>query len=271
MRGYFEELPDRLRIHETDVGGFPEHLHPQAELLYLFAGETTMLVDGRPYRMRAGDLCLSFPGMLHGYQNSQDARALMLIFAPELWPDFTATLNHSRPESPLLAREQLPEDVAACMERLARECARGSDERVLRGYMQVVLARALPLLALTNRTAEVTDVTYAILQYLSRHFTEPVTLVDLARALGMSKSYVSHTFSQRIGTNFRTYVNTLRVDQACMLLRSTDRSITQILYECGFETQRTFNRVFVERYGATPSEYRQRHRDVSGGLARADD
>lgn len=266
MRPYFERLTEQLRVVETSAAPFPEHLHPQAELLYLFEGSAVMRVDGQAYAMEPGDLCASFPGVVHGYQESggeRPARALMLIFSPELFGDFSATMSHFAPETPLLKSAQLPSDVGLCMEQLRQECARGADERALRGYIQVTLARAMPLMPLVSRPREVPDVSYGILKYLSDHFAEPVTLESLARALGVSKSYLSHTFSQRFGANFRTYVNTLRLDYACMLLRSTDRGVTHIAYECGFESQRTFNRAFAQQYGLTPSQYRRASRPAT--------
>ena len=95
---------------------------------------------------------------------------------------------------------------------------------------------------------------------LMRQLDLPLTLTELARALSVSPSHLSHTFSQRLHTSFRAYVNALRADHACTLLRSTDFSVTRIAYECGFETQRTFNRAFLEQCGETPSEYRRRAR-----------
>ena len=85
-----------------------------------------------------------------------------------------------------------------------------------------------------------------------------MTLHTLSEALSVSPSHLSHTFSRRLHTNLRAYVNALRADQACTLLRSTGFSVTRIAYECGFETQRTFNRAFREQCGLSPSEYRRR-------------
>lgn len=265
MRPYFEELTDRLRVQETDAAAFPEHLHTQAELLYLFEGRAVMTVDGAAWRLEPGDLCVCFPGSVHGYLEPEGARALMLIFSPELCGDFAATLKRMRPERPLLRAEELAEDVGLCMEQLRRECALGGDERVMRGYIQVALARALSEMRLTGGREAVTDIAYRVIAYLSEHFAEPVTLEGLARELGVSRSHLSHLFSQRLGTNFRRYVNALRVDQACLMLRETEWSVTQIAYECGFDAQRTFNRAFGEQYGIAPREYRKRWRGKEGG------
>lgn len=261
MRPYLENRVnrDRLQISGGLLGVFPEHLHPDVEMVYVFQGEMTLLADGAPRRLSQGDLCICFPGVPHGYLERKDAKALMMIFPPEISPDFPALLSRSHPRDPVLRKADLSEDIPFCMEQIRKEYREKGDERVLRGYIQVILSRALPLLALTDRDPEMADVVYEIMKYLSIHYAEPVSLSDLSRALGVSKSYLSHTFSQRIGMNFRTYVNTLRADKACLLLRNSTRSITDIAYECGFETQRTFNRVFSAQYGKSPSEYRKKY------------
>jgi len=257
MRPYLENRRARFQISQTHALPFPEHLHSQVEMVYVFEGTARMLIDGKEYSVETGDVCICFPGVVHGYlEGSQDARTLMLIFPPEISSDFPALLARSYPQNPVIAKSQLSPDVTFCVEEIRKESMAEFDEKVIRGYLQVILARTMPLLTLRNRKPEMSDVVYEILKYLSQHYNEPMNLNDLAHALGVSRSYLSHTFSQRIGTNFRTYINTLRADQACIMLRNSTQSITNIAYECGFETQRTFNRVFSEIYGITPTQYR---------------
>jgi AraC-like DNA-binding protein len=74
--------------------------------------------------------------------------------------------------------------------------------------------------------------------------------------MGISRYYLSRTFSEKLQTSFPNYLNSLRVDLAKNLLESGDQDILQICYECGFESQRTFNRVFKNTCGITPREYR---------------
>lgn len=257
MRPYYEEIPDRLRVIPTDGYAFPEHLHPQVELFYLFEGRASMLVDGRTLPMEAGDLCVCFPGVIHGYLEPEQVRALMVIFGPEFAPDFSASFARYCPENPLVRARELPADLELCMRQIWTEGGVRSDDRALKGYLQVVLARAIPRLSLTERKPEVSDIAYRILKYLSAHFTEPMTLEDLSQALNVSPSHLSHTFAQRFGTHFRSYINALRIDHACTLLDSTDKSVTYIAYECGFESHRTFDRAFFNRMGVSPSQYRR--------------
>lgn len=262
MHPFYENNSHPIRFMPTTAGEFPEHLHAQVELLYLYSGEAVMTIDGQEYTLHTGDLALCFSGVVHGYVRSCDAGAMMIIFSPSISTDFSTTLTRHAPVCPLLKKEELPGDVARCMDAIREECAGAHDERALRGYLQVVLARALPLFRLTDQPPEAPDVAYRILQYLALHFTEPISLPKLSRALGVSESHLSHTFSRRFKTGFRAYVNTLRMDYARTLLSTTEGSITQILYECGFESPRTFNRAFAERYGVTPSAYRREHSTI---------
>ena len=97
---------------------------------------------------------------------------------------------------------------------------------------------------------------YQVLQYISEHFTEPLTLESTARALGISRIHLSHIFSQQLHINFRQYINTLRIDRAQTLLRDPAYSISQIAYQCGYGNQRTFHRAFLSQCGMTPNSFR---------------
>lgn len=61
--------------------------------------------------------------------------------------------------------------------------------------------------------------------------------------------------------HFNQYLNEQRLNYVCVHLECTDKSITDISMDAGFESQRTFNRVFRERYKMTPREYRNLYRE----------
>ena len=63
-------------------------------------------------------------------------------------------------------------------------------------------------------------------------------------------------FSKTFHRNFNQYLNDARLNYACQRLENTSDSITKICLDSGFESQRTFNRVFKERYKISPSDYR---------------
>lgn len=93
-------------------------------------------------------------------------------------------------------------------------------------------------------------------EYVAKNFREKITLEQMAFELGVSKYVLSRLFSKTFHSNFAGYVNGTRLNYATSMLDGTNETIMNICYECGFESQRTFNRVFKERFGVTPREYR---------------
>lgn len=109
--------------------------------------------------------------------------------------------------------------------------------------------------AMGNGPGDLED--YFQMIYLLSHFQETLTLGSVEEALGVNKFALSKVFFGVFHTNFNQYLNEIRLNYASSLLENTDMSITDIYLEAGFESQRTFNRAFRQRYGRTPSEYRK--------------
>ena len=99
-------------------------------------------------------------------------------------------------------------------------------------------------------------VTVAVAQYLSKHFTEEITLRQVALELGYSYQYLSRAFNKAIGISFKELLNQYRIEYAVELLIKSDRSITDIAYATGFQSIRSFYRVCEKMYGKTPKSLR---------------
>ena len=85
---------------------------------------------------------------------------------------------------------------------------------------------------------------------------EEMSLDRMARDLGISRFTLSRVFSGTFHRNFNQFLNEQRLNYVTIHLECSDESITDICMNAGFESQRTFNRVFRERYRMTPREYR---------------
>ncbi len=79
---------------------------------------------------------------------------------------------------------------------------------------------------------------------------------DVASIIGSNETYVSNSVKEVTGLTFSEYVNMIRLDYACNLMKS-DKSLTidAVSDESGFSSSRTFYRLFKERFGLTPSQY----------------
>ena len=113
-----------------------------------------------------------------------------------------------------------------------------------------------------------TDTVQAIIARITDHLAEPLALAQLAEEFGMSESRFSRLFRRATGNTFVDFVNRVRVNRACQLLMESDRLVTHICYEVGFNNVANFNRRFLEVKGMTPRQFRrQAERRFSGASA----
>ncbi len=97
----------------------------------------------------------------------------------------------------------------------------------------------------------------AIVHRITRDYARPLVASELAQELGLSESQFSRNFRRATGNTFTDFVNRVRVNRASQLLMESDRLITQICYEVGFNNAANFNRRFLEIKGTTPSDFRR--------------
>lgn len=94
-------------------------------------------------------------------------------------------------------------------------------------------------------------------QYIFLHYTDPnFSQSSMAEDLNMTQNYLSSQFKAYFGVTMISYVNSLRADHAAMLLKETDSTVQDIAVLCGFNTSDALARVFKQKYGITPSNYR---------------
>lgn len=96
-----------------------------------------------------------------------------------------------------------------------------------------------------------------VTHYIDEHYSEGVSLEEVAEATGISRYYVSHLFKELMDNTFVGYVNELRLNHAAMLLVTTDSPIIEIASKSGFNNLSNFNRAFKMYFNKTPSTYRK--------------
>lgn len=92
--------------------------------------------------------------------------------------------------------------------------------------------------------------------YIHAHFSEPLTIGDIARAAGFHSGHFTRFFKATAGVPPRRYLTEVRVERAKELIRTSDKSITQIAEECGFVDQSHLSNIFRSRVGMTPRAFR---------------
>ena len=94
------------------------------------------------------------------------------------------------------------------------------------------------------------------MDYIACHYGEDITLDDVAGAVSLSAGHFSKLFSKINGMSFSSYLTLTRIEKAQAALAETDKSITEIAFECGFGSFSTFSRSFRKLCGCTPGSYR---------------
>ena len=94
-------------------------------------------------------------------------------------------------------------------------------------------------------------------QYIHQHYSENITLGDIASASSVSETHLIRIFNKYAQTTPMTYLWDLRITQALELLQRTGLSISEIAAQCGFKTSYHFSRRIREKVGMTATEYRK--------------
>ena len=97
----------------------------------------------------------------------------------------------------------------------------------------------------------------AAVDFIVQNLTRQFAMKDLAQQLNMSERVFTRFFRSATGNSFTDFVNRLRINRACQLLMETERYVSNICYDAGFNNVANFNRRFLAFKGMTPKEFRQ--------------
>ena len=103
----------------------------------------------------------------------------------------------------------------------------------------------------------------AMLNYISEHFTEDISIQLLADITGITPNYASQLFKEETGNTFSNYLTNIRIQKASELLRDTDMAIFMVAGQVGYKDYFYFAKVFKKITGLTPSTYRSAYRSES--------
>jgi xylan 1,4-beta-xylosidase len=253
---FYEQRKEQLFIGGMTDHVFPAHVHAVAELIVLTNGSAVMTIDETQYTLKPGDAAIVFPLVPHSYDVlSDDARGTTAIFPPDIIPEYAGTFHGLQPECPVLPAARTCVDLRLAVSRL-ENLTMENDLPMCIAYLHIILAGLLhnlsyrPVYDYSEK-----DLGHRIIQYISEHAFEEITLESASRALGISVSHLSHFFSERMHTNFRRFINAIRISKARLLMRDPNLTLTEISDACGYTNMRTFRRAFQAELGCLPSEH----------------
>lgn len=261
-----------FHYRDSKPGGVEVHHHDFYEVYFFLDGKMDYWVDGRVYSLESGDLLLINPMELHRPMVEPDGAVYERIV---LWIDKNYLEGFSSEEASLsrcfdtalsthtnLLRPSVGSrsDIKTWLRQLVSE-SYGCDYAA-EIYAQGVL---LQFMAQLNRMAmgeesrraendEASALVTQVLGYINEHYSETVSLDELAKRFYVSKYHLSHEFSRVVGTSIYRYVMLKRLLAAKQML-GEGVSPGVVCVKCGFKDYTNFYRAFKSEYGVGPREY----------------
>lgn len=278
----YENIQFKDKINTIPATGFPVsfslHWHKYVEIIALppdaiISSNPILRVNQTTYSISPGELLFIWPGELHETCNNKEKQLIGLQFSTTLFTDisdFASYLNCFRAfhllnytNTPLLYKK-LMLHVQYILSLHSSNAPFKETESIIELYkMFMDFTLFLNDQSNINSTTAATDMTKLLpkintaCNYIVENCEQNLELRIVSDYIGFSTFYFSRTFKQATGYSFVEYLTLQRIKRAQSLLSDFSLSITEIAYQSGFRSISTFNRVFRQYRGYSPSEYRQ--------------
>ena len=269
---------------------FPEfvgilHKHEFIEIVYVISGSAVHETAGGSYTVSRGDVVIvnyDTPHAFHEVPSDETFTAYDLMFTPDFLDtsliragDFNEMCSSFLFYSLFPAQESIGPDVHLAgasygifgeifnkiyLEYTGRQ--KGYCELVRAYIIELIikLFRKLESSAHGKISARQKESVNAAVAYLRESFHTHITLDELATHIFLSKDYLNRIFREATGLPVNAFLQKLRVEEACRLLGTTDRTVVDIATACGFSDSKSFYSTFKRVMHTTPGEYRVLHR-----------
>ena len=245
---------------------FVAHWQKEIEFVYIRSGEVSFHVADHSFTARTGDLVVCESGQIH-YSDSYHTKNHLdfLIFDTNL---ISSGFQNPHFKNPLVTAKELQKyGLSVFLERLFSSVPEELNKKqpyykdvVTAGIREFwfLLKRHHPRVEKANdirRRVRMLEEFQELLDHIDKHYSEDLTLEFAASMMHFSPSHFSKTFKKLMGMNYNTYVNMVRIEQAIQRLGNSHYRMIDIALECGFTNIRSFNRIFKEITGYTPTEF----------------
>ncbi|QTN30988.1 helix-turn-helix domain-containing protein [Akkermansiaceae bacterium] len=259
-------------------GEFGPHGHEFAELVLVIGGKCLHVSGSESWELTAGDVFVINADREHEYRDLDDLKLVNILFQPDQLKmrllDLASvagyhalfTLEPSRKSrAPARSRMHLGSRELAQVLELADRLEAELDAREP-GFGFMATATFMQLIGMLSRLygSNPSPDGKALLRigealsHLERNINNEVNLDELASIAHMSSRSFLRIFRSATGTSPLAWMLGQRINRACMLLRNTDKPVTEIALDVGFNDSNYFSRQFRKATGFSPRDYRRR-------------
>lgn len=262
------------------------HHHDFAELSFVIEGHGEEIINGVKHELTPGTASFLLPHHFHELRNRQGETLRMyccmfdisMLFGSQYDFELMGRLLRTGGDLPSYVNfdEAMTERLMHMFEDMTAE--HQSDNFGKYSFIRSKLLEALLCFARMQtgqsrpqdsytRLQESDKKFWKVIQYIHLHYTDKLTLDELSQRFNLSAPYISQSFKRLYGQGFLAYLHMLRINNAQSLLASTEMSIADITAQVGFDSYRSFTRVFKKLKGTTPGEYRETFQTVEPAAA----
>lgn len=246
------------------------HAHDFLEFYYFLDGSVTYYIEDQVYDLCPGDLLIIPAGKMHRpvIANEHAAYERMVLW---ITPQYLQSIDS--PAGDLQKNLQKVGEhgycvpfrgdetvfVTALLKKLLYMQKNDTDPKFCAGAVELYLwtiFRSYGVIDTTHRNDE-TQVIPQVIRYITEHFSEPLTLEDIAAEFFVSKSYLNRHFKAYTNSTVYAYIMALRLTHARRMLREGIPAV-EAGRECGFSDYSTFYKAFKTQTGLSPQQFKSR-------------
>lgn len=242
------------------------HLHRHLEFICLYKGEIEFTISGKKYILSNGDSAIIMPYTPHSYHPlTDDCERFVLVFEPEYIGSLGDILLENHPTNPIISAEVIKREFSPLIDTfldIAHNIQNAENDNLayVQAYSKIVsfIAKLLSITALSKNSVMKNKLYLQIISYCNTKFCDPeFDIHAVAQKYYICTSRIQQLFNENVNISFKKYITLLRISKAKSLLRETSMSIAEIAAASGFNSTRTFNRIFKQHKNLTPFEYRK--------------
>ena len=262
-----DDIPFKLFLFEGKDGHYvrEKHWHRSVEIFALFEGEIDFFINDSGYRLEPGECMLVNSNEIHSLHAPKENLTVVLQIPLSNFEKY-----YSDERFIYFSNSSLIQDrEAMALIRKIYEVYTGKEygyelkvmgEFYLLLYLLVTKYRLKKVDTKLVRQHKKLDKLSAITAYMKENYATELSLESVSAAFGYSTTYFSRMFYKYTGINYKNYLDSIRLVHAYKDLANSDMTIGDIAVNNGFANSRSFSKLFKEKYGILPSEFRRCHR-----------
>ena len=259
-----EGFPFKLFQFEGKDGHYvrEKHWHRSIEIFAVFEGTLAFFINEEEYPLCSGEFILLNSNEIHSISSPEANRTIVLQIPMNVLRNVETgegliLFTHSPKRQDSKIMELIGSMYQELQERGSEYEWKVQSDFFMLVYLLLTKYRKREILPEEIRHYRKLNRLSTITGYIRENYTKELSLEMVADRFGYSPSYLSRMFRKYAQTNYKTYLQNVRIEYGFQELANTDHTIGEIALNNGFPNQKAFTREFKKKYGILPSEYRR--------------